>query len=97
MGRMGAERTTELEVDSRGRVSLGKLRGEARRYTATELGDGEILLSPVVSISPRELAMLRNPAMSRRLRKAIAQAEAGKVHPYEPPALEEDEPTSATG
>ena len=74
----------EIDVDSRGRVSLGKLRGDNKRYQARALEDGEIVLTPVVSVSSREMAMLRNPTMSRRLRTAIHQAETGKVTRYEP-------------
>lgn len=87
---MGTEQT-ELEVDARGRVTLGKLRGDAQRFAATKMDDGEILLVPVVSISARELALLKNPATSRRLRSGIAQAKAGKVRPYEPPPLDGDD------
>ncbi len=74
----------EVDVDSRGRVSLGKMRGEVKRYQVRALEDGEIILTPVVSVSARELAMLPNPAMSRRLRSAIRPAAAGKVTRYEP-------------
>jgi hypothetical protein len=80
----GMADAVELDVDARGRVSLGKLRQENTRYRATALDDGEIVLTPVVSVSAREMAMLRNPAVSRRLRTAIHQAEAGKVTRYEP-------------
>ena len=59
-------------------------RGEARRYTATELGDGEILLSRGVHLCARTRYAAQS-GYERRLRKGIAQAEAGKLNPYEPP------------
>lgn len=74
----------EVEVDTRGRVSIGKLAKGRTRYRLTELEDGELLLTPVVSISERELALLRNPAQAHRLRGAIEEAEAGKLTRHAP-------------
>lgn len=72
----------EVETDSRGRVPLGKMVRQHQRFRATTFDDGEILLTPVVVISERELALLRNPEMSGKLRASIAEAEAGKLIPY---------------
>jgi hypothetical protein len=85
--------TLEVETDARGRVPLGKMVRQHQRFRATTLDDGEILLTPVVVISERELALLRNPEMSGRLRASIAEAEAGKLVPYvvDESLLEDDE------
>ena len=80
----------EVELDSRGRVPLGRI-ATSSRYRVTQSEDGEIILTPVVSISQRELALLRNPEMVAKLRRSIAQAEAGQLKPYNPGSLEEDD------
>jgi hypothetical protein len=83
--------TVEVETDSRGRVPLGKIIGHHQRYRATAHEDGEILLTPIVTVSQRELDLLRNPEMSAKLRTSIAEAEAGKLTPYDPGPVEDQE------
>jgi len=85
------ETTLEVETDSRGRVPLGKIIGHHQRYRATAHEDGEILLTPIVTVSQRELNLLRNPELSAKLRASIAEAEAGKLTPYNPGPVEDDE------
>ncbi len=58
---------TETEVDSRGRVSLGRAGAEpGRRYRVARDIDGVLLLTPVVSIPERELIVWENPALAER-------------------------------
>ena len=73
--------TIELELDSRQRLPLARILDaeHATRFRVTELGDGEFLLTPVVSVSERELAMLRNPEAMASLQRGIDEAAAGKV------------------
>ena len=64
----------EVVVDERGRTSLARVRShDYDRYTAEELPDGTLILTPAITISPVELAMLDNPD----IREAIAAAKAG--------------------
>jgi hypothetical protein len=74
----------EVETDSRGRVSLGKVSKPGTRYRVTQKEDSELVLTPVVSISARELALFQNPEMADKLRRSIAQAEAGELKDYGP-------------
>ncbi len=74
----------EVETDSRGRVSLGKVSKPGTRYRVVETEDCELVLTPVVSVSARELALLQNPQVADRLRGSIAQAEAGELKDYGP-------------
>ena len=49
-----------------------------------ETEDCELVLTPVVSVSARELALLQNPEVASKLRRSIAQAEAGELKDYGP-------------
>jgi hypothetical protein len=74
------EVVTETEVDSRGRVSLGRAGAEpGGRYRVARNIDGVLLLTPVVSIPERELIAWENPALAERIRTGIAEAQAGRT------------------
>ncbi len=71
---------TETEVDSRGRVSLGRAGAEpGRRYRVARNIDGVLLLTPVVSIPERELIVWENPVLAERIRTGISEAQAGRT------------------
>jgi hypothetical protein len=64
----------ELVVDERGRTSLARVRSHVYdRYTVEEFPDGSLLLTPAITISPVELAALRDPAVMA----AVAEAKTG--------------------
>ena len=46
--------------------------------------DGSLILTPMASISERELAMLRNPEALTSLKEGIDQAARGEVVRHEP-------------
>jgi hypothetical protein len=74
------ETVAEAEVDSRGRVSLGKAGAEpGRRYRVERNIDGVLILIPVVSIPEREMIVWRNPELAAAVRQGIAEAEAGQT------------------
>ena len=74
------EVVTETEVDSRGRVSLGRAGAEpGRRYRVARNIDGVLLLTPVVSIPERELIVWENPVLAERIRTGVAEAQAGRT------------------
>jgi hypothetical protein len=74
------ETVAEAEVDSRGRVSLGKAGAEpGRRYRVERNIDGVLILTPVVSIPEREMIVWRNPELAAAVRQGIAEAEAGQT------------------
>lgn len=59
---MDANKPLEVELDSRQRLPLGRIvQPHQQRFRVSVLASGEYLLTPVVSIPERELAMLRNP------------------------------------
>jgi hypothetical protein len=80
----------EVELDSRGRAPLGRI-ATSPRYRVEKLDGGEILLTPVVSITERELAVLANPELVASLKEGIAQMKAGQVKPYTPKPITDDE------
>jgi len=74
------ETVAEAEVDSRGRVSLGKAGAEpGRRYRVERNIDGVLILIPVVSIPEREMIVWRNPELAASIRQGVAEAEAGQT------------------
>ncbi|WP_282206830.1 hypothetical protein [Kitasatospora fiedleri] len=74
------ETVAETEVDSRGRVSLGRAGAKpGRRYRVESNPDGVLLLTPVVSIPEREMQVWTDPLLAARIRAGIEQAENGKT------------------
>jgi hypothetical protein len=74
------ETVAETEVDSRGRVSLGRAGAEpGRRYRVERNLDGVLLLIPVVSIPEREMIVWRNPELAAEIRQGLADAEEGRT------------------
>ena len=66
------ETVAEAEVDSRGRVSLGRAGAEpGRRYRVERNVDGVLLLIPVVSIPEREMVVWRNPELAKEIRSGL--------------------------
>lgn len=74
------ETVAETEVDSRGRVSLGRAGAKpGRRYRVEADPDGVLLLTPVVSIPEREMQVWTDPLLAQRIRAGIEDARAGKT------------------
>lgn len=74
------ETVAETEVDSRGRVSLGRAGAKpGRRYRIQSNVDGVLVLTPVVSIPEREMVVWRNPDLAAEIREGIKEAQAGKT------------------
>ena len=74
------ETVAETEVDSRGRVSLGRAGAEpGRRYRIHRNIDGVLILIPVVSIPEREMIVWRNPELASEIREGLQAAERGET------------------
>jgi hypothetical protein len=72
------ETIAEVEVDGRGRISLGKVGAEpGRRYRVEHNVDGVLLLIPVVSIPEREMIVWRQPEIASAVRDGLLEAERG--------------------
>lgn len=75
------EVVTEAEVDPRGRLSLGRAGATpGRRYRVESNVDGVLILTPVVSIPERELAVWTDPDTQQRILRGLEQAAAGTTH-----------------
>ncbi len=59
-----------LELDSRRRVTLGRL-GQFDRYLVTELKGGRLLFEPAVVVTQTELDLLQDEAFRQRVTKAL--------------------------
>lgn len=74
------ETVAETEVDSRGRVSLGKAGAEpGRRYRVHRNIDGVLILIPVVSIPEREMIVWRNPELAAEIRESLRATKRGEA------------------
>lgn len=74
------ETIAEAEVDTRGRVSLGRAGAHpGRRYRVERNIDGILLLIPVVSIPEREMIVWDSPALAEEVRQGVTDAEAGET------------------
>jgi hypothetical protein len=72
--------SVEVELDSRQRLPLARIVGPTqRRFRVVRLEGGDYLVTPVVSISERELAMLQNPVVRASLDEGIQQAASGEI------------------
>lgn len=56
-----------LELDSRGRISLGALAGDSRRFLARVDELGQIVLTPAVVMTVTEANLLANPQLDRQI------------------------------
>lgn len=75
----------EVELDSRHRLPMAKVVHTGQhRFRITPLPGGDFLLSPVESVSARELAMLRNPEALASLQEGVRQAAQGATTCYPP-------------
>ena len=68
-----------LEVDDRGRVSLGKLGFRSMQVVADSTGDGGLILHPAVAMTPAEAAHYKNPEAVVLLDRAMASASEGRL------------------
>jgi hypothetical protein len=74
------ETITEAEVDSRGRVSLGRAGAEpGRRYRVQRNIDGVLLLIPVISFPVREAIIWENPELAAEIRAGLEAADRGET------------------
>lgn len=72
------EPSKNVDVDERGRLSLGK---ECKgRYRVLKNSAGQILLDPITELSHSELRILADAAKKESIEKAIQQAKSGQIH-----------------
>lgn len=70
----------EVTVDDRARIAIGKM-GVRRndRYAVAVNDEGEILLTPVVTITKRELLVWENQYIRQLVGEGLQQSAAGEV------------------
>lgn len=76
-----SKRRVILDVDDRGRVSLGKLGFRSMQVVADPTDDGGLILHPAVAVTPAELAHYQSPDAVAALDAAIAAANEGHTSP----------------
>jgi hypothetical protein len=78
----------EVGVDERNRISLTKALDSRRslfknredlRFVIQVNDAGQILLSPVISVPLHEAWLARNPSAMAKVRRGLAQADAGEL------------------
>ncbi|WAC89377.1 hypothetical protein [Mycobacterium sp. Aquia_213] len=72
-----------IEVDSRRRISIGKL-GRHDTYLATEQPDGTIVLEPAVVLTAAEHAYLKNTKLRHQIEENRAHPERRRPRPPRP-------------
>ena len=68
-----------LEVDERGRTTLGTPKGVRRRYLQENLPDGTVVLHPVVVMSEVQARVLAAPELLAVITAATARPDADLV------------------
>lgn len=77
------ESEIEVELDGRRRLPLARIAdGSHRRFRVRALPDGSFTLTPVVSISQRELDFLSDPEAVAGVRHGLEDMVAGRVTRY---------------
>lgn len=70
----------EVTADSRARLAIGKVGvGENDRFAVSVNEEGEILLTPVVSIPKRELLLWENDDLRASLARGLEDLAAGRT------------------
>lgn len=72
-------KVTRVRPDSKGRITLGKLAEGVSSYRVKIEPHGKIILEPYAEIPARERWLFDNPEALRRVRKGLAEAEAGRT------------------
>ncbi|MHA6805954.1 hypothetical protein [Salinifilum ghardaiensis] len=77
----GFEPVTEVAVDERGRVAVGRALGEssASRFAVSRNEEGQILLTPLVSIPQREKVVWEDEQVKASLLRGMHDAAEGNV------------------
>jgi hypothetical protein len=68
-----------VRPDSKGRITLGKLAEGVSSYRVKVEAHGKIVLEPYAEIPARERWLFENPEALRRVRKGLAEADAGRT------------------
>ena len=71
-----------LDVDERGRVSIGKLGFRSMQVVADSTDDGGLILQEAIALSPAEVAHYQNPRAVELLDQAITSADEGRLREF---------------
>ena len=78
-GSATTSRVARVRPDSKGRITLGKLAEGVSSYGIRVESHGKITLEPYAEIPARERWLFENPEALHRVRKGLAEAEAGQT------------------
>lgn len=73
------EEVTEVRLDGKKRIALGKLKTANRRYRVYVNGAGQIVLDPQVSVSASEAWLFQDKAALASVRRGLQQSADGRV------------------
>ncbi len=77
---MADSESITVRLDSKGRISLGTLAEGVSSFRAHLEAGGKIVLEPFVEIPAREVWLYKNPTTMKKVKRGIADAEAGRLH-----------------
>ena len=76
------QRRVILDVDDRGRVSLGKLGFRSMQVVADSTDDGGLIIHPAVPMTPAELAHYQDPESVAALNAALESVTEGRLSTF---------------
>ena len=68
-----------FRLDSKGRITLGKLAEGVSSFRATRQNDGKIILEPYVEIPAREVWLYKNPEALAMVEEGLLQSAQGET------------------
>ena len=68
-----------FRLDSKGRITLGKLAEGVSSFRATRQSDGKIILEPYVEIPAREVWLYKNPEALTIVEEGLRQSASGEA------------------
>jgi hypothetical protein len=76
---VGQKRAVRVRPDSKGRITLGKLARGVSSFGVAVESSGKIVLEPFVEVPARERWLFENPEALKRVRRGLADSEAGRT------------------
>ena len=74
------EEMTEVKVDAKNRVSLGKIAsGKVSSYKIYRNSYGQMILDPQVTVPAHEAWLFQNPVAAQRVKEGLEDAKKGRL------------------
>ena len=68
------EEVSEVKVDSKHRITLGRVKAGATSYRVYQNAVGQIILDPMITVPAHEAWLFRNPKAARMVQEGLQDA-----------------------